>query len=140
MWHGKKDLPCQKCDKKYRYHRLLNRHILAVHQEFQGFQCSSERCSFASSYLREIRNHVSELHSVKYPEYDIHFRDEYANRWCLKGDPKELQEEEVYSRIYQSLDTIIDKDVQGCIEEIKLEPVCIIKEEPEDPDEDEEVA
>jgi hypothetical protein len=35
MWHGKEECACQKCGKKYRYQRLLNRHILAVHEEFQ---------------------------------------------------------------------------------------------------------
>ncbi len=35
MWHGKEELPCEKCGKKFRYRRLLNRHILAVHEEVQ---------------------------------------------------------------------------------------------------------
>lgn len=140
MWHGTEEFACHRCNKKFRFQRLLNRHILAVHDKVQGFECKAERCQYSSSYLYEIRSHVSELHSIKYPEYDIHFRDEYITRWCLDGDPKELQEDEVFSRIYQSLDQIIDKDVHGCVEEIKLEPICIIKEEPEDPEEEEDSA
>jgi hypothetical protein len=32
---GVEEHGCQKCGKTYRYRRLLNRHVLAVHEEFQ---------------------------------------------------------------------------------------------------------
>ena len=35
MGHGEADYACAQCGKVFRYRRLLNRHVLAVHDEFQ---------------------------------------------------------------------------------------------------------
>ena len=90
--------------KKFKYSKLLKRHVLAYHQKVDDLKCSFEQCVVKSKRLEEIRDHVREAHSVKNPIMGSHFSDEL-------GDDGGDENEKDLAAIYDSLDQQIDHDV-----------------------------
>ncbi|XP_023333413.1 zinc finger protein 64 homolog, isoforms 1 and 2 isoform X2 [Eurytemora carolleeae] len=131
--HGSGDFQCTECDAVFRFSKLLNRHVLTVHKQLKGFQCSAQTCNYRTAYIQHIREHTQESHSVKNPQCPTHFLDHHNSTWILEDDKCNVLEEDLYS-IYECLDPILDQHVLGS-EYKEEEAFTNVKEEREDADE-----
>ena len=112
LTHGKPKLECDQCNKTFKFSKLLNRHIMAVHEGVEGLKCSFEQCDIACKKLSDIRDHIREAHSVKNPVFGNHFIDEYNAHPSLEKEIFDTNEIDV-AQIYEGLDIHIDNDVLG---------------------------
>jgi len=112
LTHGKQKLECDRCSKTFKFSKLLNRHIMSVHEGVDGLACSFEQCNTVFNKLSKIRDHVRDAHSVKNPMFGNHFTDEYNTNPSL--DKKLFDTNEIdFAHIYEGLDIQIDNDVLG---------------------------
>ena len=96
--------------KIFKYCKLLNRHVMAKHQNVVGLKCGFEQCQVRSIKLADIREHVRLAHSVKNPALGSHIVDEYAAAPVLPADIYDENELDL-ATIYECLDEQIDFDV-----------------------------
>jgi len=108
--HSDLKLNCDQCGKKFSLSKLLNRHIMAVHEKVKGFCCSTPQCEAAFFELTKIRQHIQEVHSNKNPIYGIHFLDQYNENPTL--DPEAFnQDEDDLPLLYD----VLDQDIDNCV-------------------------
>merc|ERR1719309_595981 len=108
--HGKVRLTCSYCNKVFRFSKLLNRHVLAVHKKIAGLRCNAEQCGLAFRKLTDVKEHVRAAHSVVHPVVGNHWVDEYNGLYTIKEfDPEEMD----LAPIYEGLDTELDTDILG---------------------------
>ena len=60
MSHGKSRLKCSQCTKTLRFTKLLNGHVMAVHESIDGLQCSAEQCSLVFRRLTDVKEHINQ--------------------------------------------------------------------------------
>jgi len=110
LTHGKPKLNCPICAKTFRFSKLLNRHIMAVHEGVDALKCSFEQCNVKCQKLSEIREHIRNAHSVKNPCFGTHFKDEYNENPSIHEGVYDSEEIDL-AQIYEGLDVQIDNDV-----------------------------
>ena len=112
LTHGKPKLNCKLCVKSFRFSKLLNRHLMTVHEGVDALICSFEQCNVKCKKLSDIREHIRQAHSVKNPTLGTHFIDGYNKNPSL--DESIFDSEEIdLAQIYEGLDVQIDNDVLG---------------------------
>ena len=109
--HGKSKFECKQCSKSFKFSKLLNRHVITVHEGLAKLECSFEQCNATYKKLWDIREHIRESHSVKNPVWGTHFKDGYNDSSSIDKlfDPNEID----LAHIYEALDIQMDNDVIG---------------------------
>jgi len=110
--HTNRKLSCAHCRKKFSLTKMLNRHIMTVHENVEGFRCMTAQCGVTFFELVTIRQHIREAHSNKHPVYGTHFVDEYNAKPSLDPEVFDPAEDDLPLH-YEVLDEEIDRHVLG---------------------------